>query len=136
MSGRMQWVLLAGVTLVLILCAAFLPSFSVKKQSLQVENFPKIAVGMTLKEVEKLLGGPPGNYGILPLGSAEMTQGSPHLPGTVEKQWHNENHMLEIYFDSKDQVAGFYKRASYKQYPPESWLSRFWRFIGISGTSP
>lgn len=137
MSRRIRWISVGGVLLVLLLAVVLLPNFAGKQRRLHVENFPRVAVGMTLKEVEDLLGGPAGNYGLDPLGKElESLEGYPDFPGAREKQWCNENHMLEIYFDAKDQVAGFYKRASYKQYPPESWLSRLWRFLGISGAAP
>ncbi len=137
MSRCIRWISLWGAALILLVGAVLLVNLRGEQRRLKVENFSQVALGMSLKEVEDLLGGPAGNYGLNPLGKElESLEGYPNYPGTIEKQWCNENHMLEIYFDAKDQVAGFHKRASYKQYPPESWLSRVWRFFGISGSSP
>lgn len=131
MSRRIGWIAVGGAVLVLLVSMALLPMIPVKERRLKIENYPRIAKGMTLKEVEDLLGGPPGNYGLHPIGKELMTlEGYPEIPGAVEKHWKNETNLLEIYFDSGDRVVGIHHRAGYRQYPPESWISRFWRFLG------
>ncbi len=129
MFKRMLWYSLWGAALVLILTVAVLPFVPVKERKLNVESFRLIKPGMTLKEVEELVGGPPGNYGHPSArGGMSTLEGTIPPPGTVgEKHWFNDNHLFEVYFDAKDQVTGYHKRFGYQQYPPESWLSKLWR---------
>lgn len=68
MQRRWKWATLFLAAVVLILGVWFFPRGLPKERKLNVENFPKVTVGMTLAEVEELLGGPEGNYGLNPNG--------------------------------------------------------------------
>lgn len=86
---------------------------------LRVENVDQIHKGMSLAEVEKLLGGPPGNYGLhIDLG-AESTREEYVPPGGSNAMiWTDANHQLYIYFDGQGRVSGFHSRAGFHQISP------------------
>jgi hypothetical protein len=108
--------LLTGTVLLL----AWTIALSARKH-LNVEGFSQIRPGMTQAEVERLLGGPPGNYGRYSASRSIMTlEGYTGPPGSVEKVWCNDAHRFEIYFDQQDRVVGLHKRAGYQQ---TSWLA-------------
>ena len=116
--------LLAGVILSFVWLRA--------SQRLNVENFSQIQQGMTQAEVEKLLGGPPGNYGRYSEKSGFMTLEGYFAPaGSVEKVWCNDKHRFEVYFDQDGQVVGQHKRAGYEQGSAPSWLERLRAWLGL-----
>jgi len=89
-------------------------------RGLKVENFGNIKVGMTEREVERLLGGSPGHYGIK-WGRAMMTaeRGFVYERGFLydgrREIWTNDNTMLEVFFDADGTVVGKHKRAAYSR---------------------
>src|SRR5262245_61941779 len=96
------------------------------------ENFPMIKNGMTLAEVENLLGGPAGNFGRHANGGSKMTmEGYIGPVGTKELIWCDDSNRFEIYFDAQDRVVGFHRRAGYAQSPPESILVWLRRQLGL-----
>jgi hypothetical protein len=114
--------LLAGIVLLLAWIAAL------QARHLNVENFSEIRPGMTQAEVERLLGGPPGNYGRY--SQCIMTlEGYIAPPGSVEKRWRDDAHCFEIYFDQEDRVVGLHKRAGYGQHPG-NWLEHLCSRVG------
>lgn len=100
-------------------------------QRLRSENFSQLRVGLSQREVEDLLGGPPGNYG-QDGGSAMMTlEGVLAPPGSVERIWSDDANRFEIYFDSRDRVVACHRRAGYQQSPPEGLFAKSRRLIGL-----
>src|SRR5262245_7622053 len=94
--------------LAVALVAALLPAVMPPRRDgrLQVENFPRVRLGMSRRTVEALLGGPPGDYGVhrdhlaglagLTLMTAEGYEGP---PASVEELWSDDRNRFEIYFD-------------------------------------
>jgi len=103
---------------------------------LRVENYPQVRGGLSLTEVEELLGGPPGNYGRYAYGSAMMTcEGYSVPPGSVERIWCDDAARFEIYFDTQGRVVGLHQRARYEQFPSGGLLTellgRVSRLLGL-----
>jgi hypothetical protein len=83
---------------------------------LRVEHFGAVSVGMTQREVEALLGGPPGDYGSPYPQEALMTlEGIIAPPGSIERDWRDDENLFEIYFDGNGRVIFKHKRARYSQ---------------------
>jgi hypothetical protein len=82
-------------------------------RGLKVENFGKIKVGTTEREVERLLGGAPGHYGTK-WGPGRMTAEGFVCDGR-EEIWTNDNTMLEVCFDADGTVVGKHQRAGYSR---------------------
>jgi len=86
---------------------------------LRVEGFPRVRLGMSRRTVEALLGGPPGNYGVLSAELAGMTaEGYDAPPGSVEELWSDDRNRFEIHFDASGRVVGYHRRAWYEQAGP------------------
>ena len=86
------------------------------------ESFKKIAIGMTLEEVEAVFGAPAtvsvgafGGLGILP------------QPRIWSSDYHNQKYL--IYFDDEGRVRGTGVRVVYEL--DESWLEKFRRWLGL-----
>jgi hypothetical protein len=121
---------LVALTGALLMLVRLRPSPADKQ--LNVGGFFQIKVGMSLSEVEGLLGGPPGNYGRYAGGMSEMTlEGYLAPPGSVEKVWCDDANRFEIYFDQQMQVVGYHKRARYSQQPGPGWLERLRKWLGV-----
>jgi hypothetical protein len=85
------------------------PDAFVPRQLPRPDAFALIKAGMTQAEVEALVGGPPGNYGVCTTGfssglaSLEAARG----PGAcIEKCWWDDFHHFAVWFDSNNRVAG------------------------------
>ena len=103
-----------------------------ERRQLNVNGFPQVRIGMTQAEVEKLLGGPPGNYGRYARGTGFMTMEGIVVPsGLTEKNWCDDGHRFEIWFDQEGRVAAFHKRAGYSQGQGEGPFDRFWSRLGL-----
>ena len=89
-------------------------------RKLNVQNFDRVKVGMTQKDVEHLLGGAPGHYGRR-WGPGLMTLEGFFLHGRRE-EWTNDDTMLEVIFDGEGIVIGKHRRAGYGR----SSLIRHW----------
>jgi hypothetical protein len=121
--------LLAAFGLVVIAIAVFALGRKPPAR-LQVENFNSIRNGMTLAEVESLLGGPPGDYGENRGGIECMTaEGMSWPPSSVERVWHDDTNRLEIAFDPEGRVVGFHQRAGYNRSRPDNILFRARLFV-------
>ncbi len=97
-------------------------------KKLNEENFHKIKVGMTQKQVEELFGGPPGNYGRnhgFYARSGGMGVPPPHAR---EEIWCSDNTMYKICFDSNDKVCGCCADPTYSR---SSLLDDIRRIFGI-----
>jgi len=86
---------------------------------LRVENFTQLKIGMSQAQVEKLLGGAPGNYGQYSENSGFMTlERYPSPPGSIERVWFDDANRFELYFDAQSgQLVGQHERARYSQSP-------------------
>jgi hypothetical protein len=120
---------IVGLVVALTIVAyILLPITSKPPARLHVENFSRIANGMSQTEVEELLGGPPGNYGRHARGGYMMTMEGYIAPtNAVERVWCDDAHRFEIYFDNQNRVAGRHQRAGYEQFAGESLLEGIWR---------
>ena len=80
-----------------------------------------LKAGMTLADVQAILGGPPGNYGgIVSFGEYMTLEGSLRGgdPMLKEKIWNDNQNRLEFYFDSNDKLVAWHKRAGYSRLTP------------------
>jgi hypothetical protein len=92
--------------------------FGAPRLRFRPENYKAIRPGMTLQQVEDLLGGPPGDYGWFLIGSTIMTEeGSIVPPGSKELLWFNDNHRIEVFFDGQGRVVAVHKRAKWERGP-------------------
>ncbi len=120
-------IIVLGVA-ILLLGASFWLRLRLRPR-LRVENFRHVHPGLTQRDVERLLGGPPGNFG-LGWGHGMMTLENFTGPrGSVERVWKDDSTRFEIYFDSHDVVVSSYKRAGYHQTRPEEYLANAWQWV-------
>lgn len=103
---------------------------------LVAENFCLVREGMTLVEVEQLLGGPAGNYGRNEKSSYGSLEAFISPPGPAYREWTDDSHSLEIYFDTRYRVVGSHQRAIYRQTVPRSYFNWLWRALGVSPSPP
>ena len=97
---------------------------------LATENFEKIEKGMTLAEVEALLGGPPGNFGRNDGGSRGPTGDGFKRPRDARQlRWHDDDNCFDIYFDARDRVIVARRGQDYVQFPREGVMSRLYWFL-------
>jgi hypothetical protein len=107
------WVGLAATLALVVVAVAWRAS-----HRLRLENVARIQVGMTLQEVEDLLGGPPGDYGMWRFGAGEMTQeGVLAPPGSTELVWFDDDNRLEIFVDNENKVVAVHRRARWQRRP-------------------
>lgn len=95
---------------------------------LNVEGMNKLKTGMTLAEVQAILGGPPGNYGGFDRSGGFMTmEGFTPAVGQklTEKIWNDNENRLELYFDANDKLVAWHKRFGYSRVTPLTW-ARMW----------
>jgi hypothetical protein len=132
MAKRKLLVGLALAAITLVIVGVWPGGNPQPRARLQVENYPRIQIGMSQAEVEALLGGPPGNYGKYADGGWMMTAEGYIAPtGSVERIWCDDSTRYEIYFDNKGCVAGHHRRAGYQQTPRESLLAWLRRSLGF-----
>jgi hypothetical protein len=106
----------AGVAAVTVLVLLVLAG--VFHRRLRQENHPLTQPGMTLEQVEDLLGGPPGDHGWFFAGSGMMTEEGVNAPaGSIEVIWFAEDHRIEVYFDSEVRVVTLHERAKWGRRP-------------------
>ena len=77
-------------------------------------GFERVRPGMSLAEVEALMGGPPGNYG-RGLEQGMSLEGVLVPPGTVERAWADDGARYEVYFDPAGRVVVTHRRKVYRQ---------------------
>jgi hypothetical protein len=97
---------------------------------LRPEAFARIKNGMTQAEVERLVGGPPGNYGMWKNGftTADAVI-PPGGPGSIEERWYDDSHCFVVWFDSNSRVVAVGQRVWHSM-PPE-WLNNPRRWLGL-----
>jgi hypothetical protein len=81
---------------------------SPRPSAITEENYGKIRVGMTLEEVEAILGGPAGNYGFRGQRIVQTREDIdvPRLAQCHYVQWIDSRHMVGIQFDTDHRVVG------------------------------
>jgi hypothetical protein len=127
---RLAWLVGLGAVGVGAALAYWALDQAAPRPPLQTQNFGSVRAGLTQAEVERLLGGPPGNYGRYANGRGMMTEeGYLAPPGSVEEIWCDDSNRFEIYFDAQGRVVGQHKRAGYRQEPPEWPLAGWWRMV-------
>jgi hypothetical protein len=111
--------LVLAVSVPLMLLAIWLVAHA---RRLHAQAFQDVQVGMTQAEVEALVGGPPGNYGLYTWGVCFMTaEAYRGPPGSVERTWRDDSHEFIIFFDADNRVTAKGQRSHYEQRPPLSW---------------
>jgi hypothetical protein len=122
--------LLAFFGLLVIAFAVFASSLVEPPARLNVDHFISIKNGMTLADVETLLGGPPGDYGQNRGGfQCATAEGILWPPNSVEQIWYDDTHHFEIAFDQEGRVVGFHQRVGYNRSPPDNFLFRARMFV-------
>lgn len=120
------------MVLVVFVIGSFVVIALTPPKRLLVENFPQVRVGMTQSEVETLLGGRAGNYGRYPDGVfATSDEAFVSTAGPIRKDWCDDSHWFQIYFDTQGRVVAKYQQSSYQQLPgpPVSHWQRLRRWI-------
>jgi len=110
-----------GALFAFLIDYAFRPSWT-------PNGFRKVELGMTLQEVETILGGPPGDYcsreyeivcvGTYPRGSGP--------PNSRKEIWFDDCHRFEIYFDDQNRVVGLNERFQFIRELPSTRWGRLW----------
>src|SRR5437016_2926295 len=103
-STRLRLLLLAALAVLCLAVWLLWPG----PAAINLENFERIEVGMTLHDVEAILGGPAGNYGYHGSGIVQ-THDAINVPRLAEcryVQWLDARHMIGVQFDADDRVVG------------------------------
>lgn len=108
-----QWWIAAGTTAVLFTWVLLLaPGGLLFQPRLNVDRFKDVHYGHSMSEVERLLGGPPGNYGRSTGGGFQTLEGFFGVAGGDVYLWFDDSHQLEIAF-FEGHVIGTHERAGY-----------------------
>ena len=127
----MRYVLLIFFALPVLVCVmpALILIHEGKDEGPFLNNFLRVENGMTLPQVETLLGGPPGHYNGA-TGRGMMTlEGYRPANSSSELVWLDKSHYFEVHFDAEGFVVGSHKRISYLEQAEatEPFLPRTWR---------
>jgi hypothetical protein len=107
MKRRWFWLSAAFVLLVLVAGLLFVPFDAPRiSQAITEANCDRIKKGMTLRQVEAILGGPPGDYTAWPHPRDDVE----HLgaPGGSGEHWTGEKGTIDVSFDENGKVSGTY----------------------------
>jgi hypothetical protein len=117
MKNRRRWMLLmavgAGLAVLPILwyAVSLRPGVTQANPGVTQANYERIREGMTLPEVENLLGGPPGNYSRIPDKEAGLWTIDPSRPD-LNRQffigrevWIGNELAVAVWFDDRGRVA-------------------------------
>ncbi len=98
---------------------------------LKAANFSQLRPGMTRVEVERLLGGPPGDYGRYADGDVDYGDGLVlqvfAVPGDGDAKpqtWTDDRHHFYVFFDSRDRVVAGSKQSRFQR-SPKGWSFAF-----------
>jgi hypothetical protein len=110
MKNRRFWILLLAVGAGLAVLPILWYALSLRAGVTQA-NYERIREGMTLREVENLLGGPPGNYSRIPDKEAGLWTIDPSRPD-LNRQffigrevWIGDELAVAVWFDDQGRVA-------------------------------
>ncbi len=121
----MGWVGIAGAPIASVVWYWYGPPSG---SELNVDNTALIQRGMTMEQVEQLLGGPPGDYGYNQGGDEVMM--TLELAGirqpSIKYVWFDDGHWVEVYFDS-DGLARFAHERRFVRKRPTIRESLRWR---------
>ncbi|MFN9372182.1 MAG: hypothetical protein ACK6D3_09905 [Planctomycetaceae bacterium] len=131
----LPWLLLPGVVGTYMLFFPLNP-FPVHRFHKQMEE--KLRRGMTLAEVEAVMGGPEGHYGNPEFNSGMFSMEGLYAEEAIkQRSWSDDAYLLDVVFDAQDRVVGWHRRAEARRYfesPLSDWrvrsqLSRWgWRW--------
>jgi hypothetical protein len=127
---RLAGLILAAAAILIVILA--LVSFWLSPSSgLRASRFPELRPGMTRHEVEDILGGPPGDYGIYADGTVESGDGSvlqvfaaPAAGHTKMETWEDDRNCFFVFFDDKDAVVAASRANHVRRYPKGSLLAK------------
>jgi hypothetical protein len=99
--ARKKKLLWTGIAAGLAVALYFLVRPPAPKHNFDRTSFEKINKGMTLAEVEAILGGPPGDYTTRPtISECDVGWG----PG--EKEWVSDEGAISVWFDPEGRILG------------------------------
>jgi hypothetical protein len=114
-------VLLAGVGMAGVLWVTPAPS------RISHATVERIQPGMAKSEVERLLGGPPGDYTTRPLVS--LMDSTRLVPPVTPVRWLGDQGEVAVYFDQEERVSDVVFHPCSE--PRETFLARFRRWLGL-----
>ena len=124
MRKRRFWLLgTAGCACLVALGIVWLLEF---RSGITKSNYRRIREGMTLQEVQSLLGGPPGNYSRFPEKEAGLWTIDPDRPDLNREffigreVWIGNELAVAVWFDEQERV---HKKEMYEM-PQGDWLQR------------
>src|SRR5262245_20352216 len=88
---------------------------------LSEKNIARMRVGMSLKEVEAIIGAPPGNYDGREVLYFFFTMPTPYPPFSSPKEWTSHEGCLILLFDNSGQIL---KMDLHEVFPPTPLLER------------
>lgn len=124
--------------LVLITGFSFICYKVFQRPRLNHAGFAQVQIGMSLAKVERLMGGPEGNYRRGPgwveqLGFASTVH---YDVGTIKRVWSDQKCRYEIFFDDTDYVVGKHQPLAYSEIDEDySWLDWICDYLGLTPTT-
>jgi hypothetical protein len=117
---RDHWLRVASIALDTVAVCVLLASIF-NEGSITHENFNRISAGMSIKETERILGGPPGDYST---GSV-VTLSSGHWPSsTLDRKWIGDSGEVVVKFTNDNTVASYpFSGKAQKMFLPSVCLS-------------
>lgn len=104
MISRRKRLVLLVLFLSLVGCVFFLLLMGSR---IDLRGYERIRKGMTLADVEKIFGGPPGNYGPPAIGLLPLIQPQ-KLPGEIKiVEWQAGDLLVTVFFDKENRVIDF-----------------------------
>src|SRR5580765_8262874 len=97
-----KWVLLGLLACVLVAALALVPSSSRPRHRINPETFARITTGMTLAEVQEMMGVPPGDYTTRPSVHPVDLFGS--FTGKPPMEWVSDAGAISIWFNEHGRV--------------------------------
>jgi hypothetical protein len=92
----------------IVVIACQLWSLGVFDRRLAIKNYPLIRIGMSRDEVERLLGGPPGDYGHPHRRTNLMMPMTMHKISARSHHWWDDFNRIEVHFDTEWRVKECY----------------------------
>jgi hypothetical protein len=100
--------LLFGLPIALVVLGVALWLLWPRSSAITPENYERIQGGMTFEQVQAILGGPPGNYGVHDPRIVQSRDAIDvaRLADCRYLQWYDSAHMIGVQFDVDDRVVG------------------------------